>query len=446
MSNNSFFSREIEMSVIGQFLNFSEQLENIDLVTEEDFFVAEHKILFRIVKDIFSKNLPMNLCLIFEEIRKKECLIRPSYITEISQISSVKEDLIFYLKILKEKSACRKLFQLFNNTIHNFSKSKIDSEKLFRKIQQDLEEINSYFYFKKDNLITISEIIGYPNLNEKSVFHRIEKSFKHRKLTNQDYNEFIHTGFSSIDERTSILEDGNFIIIAARPALGKTALSLNLSLNICNSNTPIGFFSLEMSKQQIGERLISLLSKKSCDDLKRGRLTENEFQNVQDISHSLSKMPLYIGGSDFSSFNILCTQARKWKRDYKIKVLFIDYLQLLVLDKTIENRQNEIAEISRGLKRLSQELNLPIICLSQLSRKVEDRNDKRPVLSDIRDSGQVEQDADIIILLNHKSYDEAQNEQIIELCIGKNRHGPIFSVFLTFDKCCGSFNELVSSW
>lgn len=449
MNNNQFFSREIEMSVIGQLMNYPDQFWNLEQIEEADFFIPEHKILFKITRDILIKNKTISLCLIFDQAKREEIPINISYITELSQMSSIEEDLSCYIRALKEKSACRKLFQLFNTAIQKFLKTTCSPDKILTKIQKDLDNINYNFQLdQSDNSTGAIKNIIYPS-NTGCVLNKIEGSFKFKEMFDKDYECFIKTGFMSLDQKTSILENKNFVVIAARPSVGKTALALNMALNIAKHDYAVGFFSLEMSKDHILDRFISLLSKKSCEDIKRGKISKQDLDNIKTIVPKLSEMPIYIADSNYSSFKQMCIKAKIWKRHQNIGILFIDYLQLLSPDHERENRQTEIAEFSRSLKRLSNELNIPIVCLSQLSRKVEDRGDKKPLISDIRDSGQVEQDADVVILLNKRTkinQHEPSNEDVIELHIGKHRHGPTFSTLLKFEKYYGGFSDFVFEW
>ncbi len=249
------------------------------------------------------------------------------------------------------------------------------------------------------------------------------------------------TGYQDIDSKGVILANGNFVIIAARPSIGKTALAIDIAINIAiHQRRRVGFLSLEMSAGQIVERIISNLTGVSGEKLQRGSLSEEEIFCIEEAGNTIRDSHLYICSDNQYKLNLIANQIRLLKRDDRVDVIFIDYLQL-INSSVGENRQNEIADISRTLRGLAAELNIPIVCLSQLSRKVEDRANKVPMLSDLRDSGQIEQDADVILFINRK-----ETSPNCEITVGKNRHGSVFSTVLQFDPKTSKFSAIKKVW
>lgn len=272
----------------------------------------------------------------------------------------------------------------------------------------------------------------------------------------------ISTGISSIDKRMGGLKNSDLIILAARPAMGKTALICNITKNTTMENIPAGFFSLEMSKDQLATRWISDFTGISSSDIKEGHTTEQQLKEVEEAYQFLSDLPLVIDDTGGLSIASLSQRARRMKRKHGIKLLVVDYLQLMCGVRSHGNRTQEITEITTGLKALAKELNIPIIALSQLSRNVESRDDKRPQLSDLRESGSIEQDADIVLFLYREEYYLAKEEpgqdnidkyvdwqakmskccNKAEIIIGKHRHGSTGKINLHFDAKTTKFSDL----
>lgn len=268
----------------------------------------------------------------------------------------------------------------------------------------------------------------------------IEYQYEH----NQNGVSGIDTGYTDLNKITGGFQNSDFIIIGARPAMGKTALALSMASKITKKNIPVAVFSLEMSKAQLGKRLISGTSCVNSQKISTGRLEDSEWQRIIKASDILSKRPLYI--EDSAEINILQlrSKARQLKRQKGIKLIIIDYLQLLASERKRDNKVQEVSDISRQLKILAKELNIPVIALAQLSRSVEARQDKRPMLSDLRESGSIEQDADIVMFLYRDEYykTDTNNKNLAELMIAKHRNGSTGTVnlyyhsdYCTFDNC-----------
>jgi replicative DNA helicase len=261
----------------------------------------------------------------------------------------------------------------------------------------------------------------------------------------------VSTGYPNLDEITSGLQPGEMIIVAARPSMGKTALALNIAENMTMRDVPVALFSLEMSRQQLVQRLLSSRASVSGHNIRRNMLSDRDMAAIIQAADDLMKRPLFIDDTPSLSITQLRAKARRLKQSHDIGVVILDYLQLMTSGKRAESRQQEVSEISRGVKALARELNVPVICLSQLNRAAEQREGHRPRMSDLRESGSIEQDADVVAMLHRESYyhmnDQSwfeQNEDkhnLAELIIAKQRNGPTATVKLTWDNTCTRFHD-----
>ena len=247
----------------------------------------------------------------------------------------------------------------------------------------------------------------------------------------------VTTGFRDLDKHLSGLQNSDLVLLAARPSVGKTALGINMAVNAAVAGKNVAVFSLEMSKRQIVQRIISMQSKVELKNIISGDLSEEDWQLLFSRVDRLSELDMYIDDTPSISLTELRAKSKRLRQEHGVDLIVIDYLQLMTTDsKRVENRQQEISTISRGLKALAKELNVPVLALSQLSRKSEERSDKRPMLSDIRESGAIEQDADVVMMLYRDDYynEDSEDQNDLEVIIGKHRNGPTGTVHLYFSK------------
>jgi Replicative DNA helicase len=250
-------------------------------------------------------------------------------------------------------------------------------------------------------------------------------------------------GFRDLDQRTLLLQESSLIGIGARPSVGKTALALTILSHWLDNDLPVALFSLEMGPHQILERLVSIRTGISGEKIERGDLSDQEMEEIKKCIENLLQKNLVIQDQGCASIEKICMQARRLKEKYNIGLIIIDYVQLIVSERSSGSRQYEVGSISRELKLLAMELKIPIICLAQLSRKVEERPGHMPILSDLRDSGQIEQDCDVVLFIHRRDvYDRFDKPGIADLIVGKNRHGPTLTVSLGFDAPTGKFSDL----
>lgn len=441
--NTSVHSKEIEEIVLGQSINFEKnKLRVISLLNEQDFFFSNNKLIFKLLSDIEGNSIEISHIL---NMAKKNDVYNeelPSHLVRISNNNFSEIDITFHINHLREKTVIRKLVGFLNNSINKL-KSLINApEKLLDDYRSGLDEISLFLEIEKSSKREkLGDILN--SYEGKSFINEIRERFLNKD--DKSISDSLDTGFDCIDSKTLLLNKSNLIILAARPAIGKTSFALNIAVNLSMRKIPVGFFSLEMSSKQIAERTISMLSKIPFESLRKGTISKSELNKIEIVEKRIKSLPFFIFDHSCSNISTLIKEIKNLKKEEDIKIVFIDYIQLLNSSKNFENRQGEVAEISRKLKLLAIELDIPIFCLSQLSRKVEDRQDRRPIISDLRDSGQIEQDADVILFLYNRDQQKCKVKEI-EVFLGKNRHGGLFSSFLNFDSEFGVFEGIDNGW
>ena len=431
----NLFNIEAEKAFLGAILLNDANLNNIIIEFSPDYFYRNnHKIIYKNMLALFKKKEKITLITLTEQLENKNVLELVggiSYITDLSRNVVCSAEVFSYLRIIKEKALRRNICNLADNLngiaqsdktideIVDLAGKKImelvknNVEKPLNNMQQDVMELSMY----------------------------LEDRIEHKGTM-----AGLHTGFKSLDKILLGLKEQNMIILAARPSLGKTSLALNIAYNIATTNVPVGIFSLEMSTKQLLIRMVSATALVDSRAMELGQLNDEEKDRIWKTLDKISQLPISI--SEETGLNLIKFRAvaRKMKHEKDIKILIVDYLQLLCADDKKENRQNEIATISRGIKDLARELNIPIIALSQLSRNIENRADKRPILSDLKESGAIEQDADIVLFLSESNlYANNDTATFIDLTIAKNRNGQAHKVIpLYFYKTCTRFTEKIN--
>ncbi|ASP27799.1 replicative DNA helicase [Spiroplasma corruscae] len=422
------------------------RFEIITQLDENDFFLKQHNIIFSSIKKLSSISKTISLTKVIESLESEKKLNEVGGVEYISNISGyyvTDEGFEDYVELIFKSSIGRKLDRELEN-IKKLRENNTPIDQVFLETQQRILEIKTDIH--KDEATQINKTII-------DVIKKIEELSK-----NENFINGVPSGFYLIDQMTNGWQNGDLIILAARPSMGKTAFALNLAINATTYNKSVAFFSLEMPKEQLVQRILSAKSKVSSSLLKRSKnLSKEVWKRIYAGGEDIKKMNIVI--DDSPSINVLQLQSklRKLKRDFKIDICIIDYLQLISsISTSFESRQNEVAAISRQLKKIARELEMPIICLSQLSRKVESREQKIPIMSDLRDSGAIEQDADIIMFLYREAYYDSKElsydsietgdvSTIIEdtdetdVIISKHRNGPTGTVKINFIRNCGKF-------
>lgn len=442
-------SKESEMMVLGSMLTSIGSLNiGADGLSETDFYFSEHKIIFEALKSAYRNDKPADVHLIGEELKRQSKLKAIggiSYLTTLAQFAGTSAYIEEYVELVRDKSLLRKMIHAAQDVERSALKDPGNVQALLDEAQAKFFQISQSAnpgvgLLIKDILDGAKSSSQMPYLKELEI--RQEK-FRQRGPEDMGITG-IPTHFIDLDKMINGLGHSNLIILAARPAMGKTALAINIAENVAfKNNMPVGVFSLEMTAEQLLHRMICSQAEVESDKIRTGSLSGIEYQRVHAAVKSMMKSTILIDDQPGLKITDLRARARRMKETYNIQLLIVDYLQLLTgsdFSRGAENRQNEISEISRMMKTLARELNVPIICLSQLSRKVEERTGHRPLMSDLRESGSIEQDSDIVIFLLRKEYYDAYDKPgEAEVIIAKNRHGAVGSVFLTYRKELAQF-------
>lgn len=419
-----------------------------DGLDDSDFYYTEHRLIFKALSTLYKQDKPADVHLVSEELKRDDKLKvvgGVSYVITLAQYAGTSAHIEEYVEIVKNKSILRRMIDAAQqverqalNDPQDVSTTLDEAQGLFYQISQSANPSTGKL---------IGEILSGVKAETKTPFLKElqERQERFQLKGHEDSGVTgIRTHFFDLDKMINGLGNSNLMILAARPAMGKTAFAINIAENVCfKNNVPVGVFSLEMSGEQLVHRIICSQSEVESDKIKTGALNGMEYQRIVSSVHAMNGHTLLIDDQPGLKITDLRARARRMKESYNIGFLVIDYLQLITGSgsfRTTENRQNEISEISRMLKNLARELNIPVLCLSQLSRKVEERPGHRPMMSDLRESGSIEQDSDIVMfLLRREYYDPMDKPGMAELIIAKNRHGAVGSVNLTFRKEIGQF-------
>ncbi len=438
-------SKEAEESVIGSiFLDPSILPDVIEEVRWEDFYYENNKIIFKVMEELFDKGEPVDTVSVIEKLRESNLLQKiggEDTIIYLAQVVPTTANVMYYTQIVKEKALLRALI--------NASSEIVDAVRNIGDAQEVLE-------YAEKRIFSIAEARAtrtYDLLSNvmHDVFEQIEELKNRAQKGEGDLVTGVSTGFKSLDRMTSGFHRSELIIIAARPSMGKTSFAANIATNMAlQANVAVAIFSLEMSKEQLANRILCSEAKVDLHKVRTGQISDEEWEKLVQKAGELSKSRLIFDDEPDLTPRMLRAKARRMKREYGIEVIFIDYLQLMTSrSKGYESRQQEITDISRSLKLLARELNITVVALSQLSRAVEQREDKRPRLSDLRESGAIEQDADVVMFLYRDSYykrkkdepgkDSLNDEHEAELIVGKQRNGPVGTIKLTFNPKLATF-------
>jgi len=425
-----------ERAVLGAMIKDPENIPTVlEHLREEDFFFEDHRLLFSL------------LCRIWEDKGKDwDDIVINNYILKSGLQNRISMDFVYALaqeaaegvlleeaiNSVKEKSGLRKLMELSIEILKGIKESP-DLNSLFEKAIQRIYEIS-----EKHQVAQYQHIKDVTN----QVLEIIEKRSKEERLVTG-----MPSGFIELDMLTTGFHPSDLVIIAARPGMGKTSFMLSVAMNLAlEEKVPLALFSLEMSKEQLVMRMLSMLSKVPLQNIRKGFISEEDWEKLLNAALELSSCNIYIDDTPTLSTTELRIKSRKLKKEKGIQIIFVDYLQLLRPPHRRSSRQEEVAEISRNLKALAKEISVPVVALAQLSRQVEHRSDKRPQLADLRESGQIEQDADLILFIHRPEYYKKnpppEEEGIAEIIVAKQRQGPTGIVKLAFMKDTTMFKSL----
>lgn len=414
-------SDEAEKSVLGAVLLDKEALfEVMEIVRKDDFYSEAHKEIFSAVEDLFRRNEPVDTLTVTEELRKRKSLEMVGgvvYVAFLSTAVPTTANAASYARIISEKAMLRRLIGVANDIIEDSYQEKKETADVIDQAEQNIFEIAQAK--QKKDYAPLKEILW------KNIETIDEMSQKEGNLTG------VTTGFIDLDEITSGLQKSDLIILAARPSMGKTALALNIAQHAAiKGNAHVLIFSLEMSKEQLSQRMLSMESRVEGRKLRTGSVERQDWENIHLALDKLSKADIFIDDTPGISVMEIRNKCRRLKAEKGLDLIIVDYLQLMGSDGKAESRQNEVSAISRSLKQLAREIDCPVFVLSQLSRAVESRTDKKPLLSDLRESGAIEQDADVVMFLYRDEYyhpNDSQSPGTCEVIIAKQRNGPVGS-------------------
>lgn len=422
---------DAERSTLGSLLIDGESIMKIaDLLQADDFYHESHGMVYQVIFDLFDRRTPIDLLTVanmLEERKHLEKVGGASYLAGLADEVPTATNVYQYALIVKNKSTLRRLIKAGSEiTSCGFNETE-PLEDLLESSEKALFNVSQTFL--KDRFVHIKEVLSatYDKITE---LHDPDTQDKYRGVP---------TGFRDLDNILSGFQPADLIILAARPSMGKTALALNIAQNIAKGSYSVGLISLEMSKEQLVERMFCSLLEVDSWKLRTGKLTEDDFMRIGGVMDDMYSMKIFLDDSVGNSIAELRAKARRLQMEHGLNFLIIDYLQLMSTGRGGMNQMNrvqEISEISRSLKGLARELKIPILALSQLSRAVELRPNKEPQLSDLRESGAIEQDADVVMMMYREDYYEEDSERpgIADIFIRKHRNGPTGRAELMFKK------------
>jgi len=408
---------EAEQSVLGAMLLDKEAISAAsEILKGDDFYREVHKEIFEAIIDIYNDNNPVDLITLTEKLKGRNTLEAVggiTYLTQLMNIVPTTSNIDQYVKIVEEKSLLRKLIKSSNEIISKCYDNPEDPIEVVDQAEKSIFDIS--LSKSSQGFVPIKQILT-------TNFDRIEELYLNKgKITG------IPTGFVDLDQKLSGLQRSDLILIAARPSMGKSALMMNLVQHAAvRENIPVAIFSLEMSKEQLSQRLLCAEALIDAHRLRTGDITEDEWIKLARAMGVLADKPIFIDDTPAISITEMRAKCRRLKIEHGLGLIAIDYLQLMSGSSKYDSRQQEVSDISRSLKALARELDVPVVALSQLSRAPEMRADHRPILSDIRESGAIEQDADVVIFLYRDEYyhPDTEKKNIGEVIIAKQRNGP----------------------
>ncbi len=418
---------EAEQAVLGAVLIESTVINQVlEILIPEDFYKEAHRKIFNSMIDLDRENKPIDLLTLFDHLKSNGNLLEEvgesSYLTYLTELVPTTENVNYYAKLVKEKSIIRKLVIAATDIAHRGNDENVDLDEFIDRAEHTIldiaqNKIKPSFYDSRELAVKALEII--------------EQLHARKELITG-----IPTGFEKLDYMTSGLQPADLVIIAGRPGLGKTSLTLNIAAYAAMEHgISIGIFSLEMTKEQLMLRMLSNKSKVNYSNIRSGYIKDEDLEKLVHAADELGQAKIYIDDTPAISVLEIRAKTRRQKRDKGLDMIIVDYLQLMRGSRRVESREREIAEISGSLKALAKELSIPVIAVSQLSRQTETRSDRRPQLADLRESGAIEQDADLVLFIHRADVyrkDPEEKDGIAELIIGKQRNGPTGTIKLAF--------------
>lgn len=429
---------EAEASLLGAVLVDSDAIVRVaDALDPSDFYEERHRRIYEAVTKLYEKHRPIDALTLSNQLKEDgflEVVGGATYITELANYVPTAAHAEHYADIIRQKSMRRRLIKAAQDTVDlGFDETK-SIQEVIETAETDLFNVSQQHV--KQDIESIENILA-------DSFERLDELHK-----NKGKVRGVPTGFRDMDNILAGWQKSDLVILAARPAMGKTAVALNFAHNVAvKAEQPVLLFSLEMSKEQLVDRLLSMESGVDAWNIRTGNLNDSDFEKIGDAMGTLSEAPIYIDDTPGITVSEMRTKARREQHQRQLGLIIVDYLQLMSGSSKFGgdgNRVQEISEISRGLKLIARELNVPVIALSQLSRSVESRSPQIPQLADLRESGSIEQDADIVMFLYREDYynSETQRQNITDVIVSKHRNGPTGKIELYFDRAKQRFKSL----
>ncbi len=420
-------SLEAEESILSAILVDNDTLlEVLEILSPEDFYRSAHQKIFSAISELFSRNEPVDLVTLTNILREHDQLEEiggAAYLANLVDTVPLAVNAQYYAKIIYDKACLRRLIEKTNS--------------IAKRCFEDRGDVDNVIDFAESSIFEISENKIRPTFYPIGKIIESNIDVLEERQGNRTLVTGVATGFTKLDELTAGLQKSDLVILAGRPGMGKTAFALNIAKNAAvDSNIPVAIFSLEMSKEQLSLRMLSSEARIDSSRLRRGFISQDDWIKITDSAGVLSQAPIFIDDSPNITALEIRAKSRRLKMEKNIGLIIIDYLQLMKSRIAAERRDLEISEISRSLKALAKELDIPVVALSQLNRKLEERSDKRPQLADLRESGALEQDADVVAFLyRDELYNRDENNPNkgkAELIVSKQRNGPTGFTILTF--------------
>ncbi|MFD0738100.1 replicative DNA helicase [Lysobacter koreensis] len=422
-------SIEAEQAVLGGLMLAPDAYDRVaDQLTDRDFYRRDHQLIYRAIRELAEKNKPFDAVTLgewFESIGESEQVAGGAYLIELASTTPSAANIVAYAEIVRDKAVLRQLIEVGTGIVNDgFQPDGRDSSEILSAAEQQVFAIAEAGARGRTDFTPVNKALS-------EAFDVLQTRY-----ANGGTVTGLPTGYTEFDEMTAGLQPTDLLILAARPAMGKTTLALNMAEHAAiRTKKAVAVFSMEMSASQLALRLISSNGRVNAQRLRSGQLEDEDWSRVTSAIRMLRDAKIFIDDTPGLSPDVLRAKARRLKREHDLGLIVIDYLQLMAVPGNNENRATEISEISRSLKHLAKELNVPVIALSQLNRSLESRADKRPVMADLRESGAIEQDADVIVFIYRDDYYNKENSPdkgLAEVIIGKQRNGPTGSIKLKF--------------
>lgn len=433
---------EAEQSVLGSLMLDSNAVMKVgDFLTSRDFYRGTHKTIYSAMTDLFERNEPIDILSVANRLKEKKELENAggqAYLAELVNSVPTASNIIHYARLVQQKRILRDLIE-----------ASYDIAQLGYKEDEDIDEVMDQ---AEKRIFGISERSLRQNFTPVKAF--LEEAFERIDRLNNSQGETrgVPTGFTDLDRILAGLQKSDLIILAARPSVGKTSLALDITRNVALSGAKVGIFSLEMSREQLVDRLISAQADVDLWKIRTGNLSskgeDNDFMRIQNSLGTLSEAPIFIDDTPSPTIIHMRAMARRLQSEHGLDLIVVDYLQLMQPRTGSDSMVQQVTEISRALKALARELNVPVLALSQLSRAVEQRSPQIPRLSDLRDSGSLEQDSDVVMFIYREDREkqETDRKNIVEIHIAKHRNGPLGRIELYFDEKITSFRNLAKNF